>query len=223
MMDTMRHRGLPLASLILAIVLAAPAAAATVTADIDTPCSYPGASCDTGSPSTVLTFRAAAGEANQVTVARVSDAVVVHDATAPLTPGAGVPEAAPCVAVDEHTVSCPAPVGGEVPFVALVAQLGDEDDTFAVSGGLFPGQAHLTHYVQVKGGAGDDRIAGSSTRDFVDPGRGHDTVSALGGNDVVHAVDGQRDVVDGGAGFNRATADRVDVVRRFATVKRRGR
>jgi hypothetical protein len=223
MSDDMRSRCLPLASLVLALVVAAPVSAATVTADVDTPCSYPGASCDTGSPSTVLTFRAAAGETNQLTVARLGDSVVVRDAAAPLTPGAGVPEAAPCVAVDEHTVSCPAPLAGQFPFVAFVAQLGDEDDTFAVSGALFPGQGHLAHYVQVGGGAGDDRIAGSGTRDFVNPGRGHDRVSVLGDNDVVNAVDGERDVVDGGAGFNRATADRVDVLRRFAKVTRRGR
>jgi hypothetical protein len=157
-------------------------------------------------------------------VSRDGDDVVVHDAGAPLTPGVGLaPEAAPCVAVDAATVSCPAPVGGAYPFVAVVARLGDADDTFAVTGELFPGQRHLAHFVQVLGGSGDDRIGGSSTRDFVDPGRGRDTVSTLGAGDVVNSVDGERDVVDGGAGFNRATADRVDVLRHFAKIVRRGR
>lgn len=148
--------------------------------------------------------------------------MIVHDAVAPVSAGTGDPNAAPCVAVDPHTVSCPTAPSGDFFFGAFVARLGDADDTIQfATAELFPGESHLVHYVQIFGGAGADRLRGSSARDFVNPGSGRDTVATLGAGDVVRSVDGERDVVDGGGGFNRATADRVDVLRHFVKVKRR--
>jgi Ca2+-binding RTX toxin-like protein len=202
-----------------ASVLACPTAnAATVTSDVFLQCSYPGADCDTATAAIRMVFRAAPGEVNQVTVSRVGTDVVVHDASAAVTVKPGVPEAGVCAAVDEHSVSCP--VGslvlpdGELAFTSFATYLGDRDDSIDFATGIFPGNRYLAHYAQIFGGPGDDVIRSTAAPDYITPGTGHDTVSALGGNDVVRAVDRERDRIDcGGARDNRAHADRVDVVR----------
>lgn len=211
------------AALILGVLAASflacsSANAAIVTADVVLQCSYPGAACDTATPAIGMVFRAAAGEVNQVTVSRIGADVVVHDGSSPITVKAGLPEAGVCAAVDEHTVSCPvgslALPDGEFGFTIFVAYLGDRDDSIDFTTGIFPGTRYLAHYTQIFGGLGDDVIHTTAGPDYITPGRGRDTVYALGGNDVVHAVDRERDRIDcGAAPNNRAQADRIDVVR----------
>lgn len=223
----MPRRLVPLLLVVTALLaLATSAQGATFGQDIDVQCGYPGDRCDTGTPAIQAVLRAAPGEVNQVTVTRAGTDLVVHDATAPLTVAPPrAPEALPCTAVDGHTVSCP--VGGQVApdgeftFTEFLAFLGDRDDSIAFATPIFAGAQRLTAYARIDAGAGDDVITGTTVRDFITPGRGHDAVDALGANDVVRAADGERDRIDCGAGgFNRATADRVDSVRRCQRLER---
>jgi Ca2+-binding RTX toxin-like protein len=64
----------------------------------------------------------------------------------------------------------------------------------------------------LRGGAGNDRLAG---------GRGRDILLGSPDNDRLFAADGQRDRIDGGAGFDRAWVDRADSVRNVEQVYRR--
>jgi RTX calcium-binding nonapeptide repeat (4 copies)/WD40-like Beta Propeller Repeat len=68
------------------------------------------------------------------------------------------------------------------------------------------------------GGAGDDRLDGGRGNDVVTGGAGADTMLGGAGSDSVYAVDGERDVVDCGAGSDHATVDAVDVVRNCEVV-----
>jgi hypothetical protein len=73
----------------------------------------------------------------------------------------------------------------------------------------------------VTGGAGDDTLAGDGGRDVLSGGAGRNSYSAGPGRDRVKAANGVREVVDCGAGRDRATVDRRDRVRRCESVKRR--
>ena len=64
----------------------------------------------------------------------------------------------------------------------------------------------------LQGGLGNDRIYG---------GLGRDSIAGGAGNDRIYTRDGQRDVVNGGPGFDRAWVDRLDVVRNVEQVYRR--
>lgn len=64
----------------------------------------------------------------------------------------------------------------------------------------------------LRGGDGDDRLTGGLGRDILFGGRG---------NDRFYTRDGERDVIDGGPGFDRAWVDRFDVVRNVERVYRR--
>ena len=64
----------------------------------------------------------------------------------------------------------------------------------------------------LNGGIGNDRLYG---------GKGRDTLRGGPGNDRLYARDGQRDIVDGGPGFDEAWVDRFDVVRNVERVHRR--
>jgi large repetitive protein len=74
------------------------------------------------------------------------------------------------------------------------------------------------------GGPGNDKLFGGPGVDGLNGGPGRDLLSAGAGNDAVNAAgDGARDVVDCGAGKDRATVGRTDVVRNCETVKRKKR
>jgi hypothetical protein len=60
------------------------------------------------------------------------------------------------------------------------------------------------------GGAGDDRIDGGRGNDVVTGGSGADRLNGGAGSDTIYAADGERDVVDCGAGRDRVVADDVD-------------
>src|SRR3712207_2611356 len=121
--------------LLLALVLALPAAAdaATVTSYVQ-----PG-ECPAKAPCSPdvlhVTFEAAPGEVNRLTVSAVGDrSVVFEDPAARIDPGPS------CAARDEHAVVC----SGNL---AVHARLGDGDDT-----------ASTGRYADVDGGDGDDRL-----------------------------------------------------------------
>jgi Ca2+-binding RTX toxin-like protein len=84
---------------------------------------------------------------------------------------------------------------------------------------------------RIRGKAGNDRLNGTAGRDRIEGLGGNDTINGRGGadtllggagNDTITANDGVRDVVDCGAGNDRATVDRRDVVRNCERVTRRG-
>jgi Tol biopolymer transport system component len=63
------------------------------------------------------------------------------------------------------------------------------------------------------GGAGYDRIVGGPGNDVIFGGSGADHLDGGPGSDTINAADGERDVVDCGAGRDRVIADPFDVVR----------
>lgn len=64
----------------------------------------------------------------------------------------------------------------------------------------------------IRGGTGNDRLYG---------GPGRDVLAGEVGNDRLYARDGQRDVVNGGPGFDEAWLDGLDVARNVERVHRR--
>jgi Ca2+-binding RTX toxin-like protein len=62
------------------------------------------------------------------------------------------------------------------------------------------------------GGAGDDRLDGGAGNDILIGGAGADTLIGGDGSDTIYAADGERDVIDCGAGRDRAVVDSVDKV-----------
>ena len=64
----------------------------------------------------------------------------------------------------------------------------------------------------IMGGGGDDVLVGGAGDDTIAGGAGHDTMLGGPGNDTFSAVDGVRDLIDGGPGADAATADTIDVV-----------
>jgi hypothetical protein len=65
----------------------------------------------------------------------------------------------------------------------------------------------------IVGGAGDDLLEGGAGDDVIDGGPGRDRIFGGKGSDTIIAADGTKDVVDCGAGSDRAFADPVDVLR----------
>ena len=62
------------------------------------------------------------------------------------------------------------------------------------------------------GGAGDDRIDGGAGNDIITGGAGADRLFGGTGSDTIYAADGERDIVDCGAGRDRAVVDSFDKV-----------
>jgi hypothetical protein len=136
-----------------------------------------------------VTFTAAAGEANSVTVARPSaDTYVVTD-TGTIAPGTG------CTTVTTHQVSCT--IAG---ISSIRADLGDLNDTLAVT---------ANQNVYAYGGAGNDTLGGGAEPDVLD---------GQGGDDILNAGPfGWIDVMTGGDGYDvvsyagRANGVRIDL------------
>jgi Ca2+-binding RTX toxin-like protein len=64
------------------------------------------------------------------------------------------------------------------------------------------------------GGTGDDRVSGGSDRDRLVGSAGKDRLTGGSDADQLRARDGERDVVSGGSGKDRAVADPHDVLRK---------
>lgn len=175
-----------LAALALGMAIAAPARAATVKVEVfndcegDVACSkYAG-----GWPHSSLSFKAAAGERNDVTVTPAGDTIDVRDDGAALTAGSG------CTARDEHSAVCD--LGGR-PRAAFGIDLGDLGDRLRIVGDVGSGR--------IDGGPGDDDLGGGDEADAIDGGTGADTVAAGAGNDTLDAEDtAGPDSFDGGSG-----------------------
>jgi hypothetical protein len=60
------------------------------------------------------------------------------------------------------------------------------------------------------GGAGDDRIDGGAGNDVITGGSGADRLNGGAGSDTIFAADGERDVIDCGAGADRVVVDSTD-------------
>jgi Ca2+-binding RTX toxin-like protein len=70
------------------------------------------------------------------------------------------------------------------------------------------------------GRRGNDVLQGGLGNDRLDGGAGRDTMVGGAGNDRLFARDGQRDVLNGGPGFDEAWVDRRDVARNVERVHR---
>ena len=150
-------------------------------------------------------LRAAAGEANAVTVSGGPEAVVVRDSAAPLTGGAG------CRPLGPHEVQCRS-ADLRLLEVRLLGEDGDDALTDAapgIYGSLYggPGDDVLTgdDDGQVQDGGEDaDRLVGGAGRDVLHGGAGPDAVDAGDGDDRVRGdpagAGGWPDVLDGGRG-----------------------
>jgi Ca2+-binding RTX toxin-like protein len=161
------------------------------------------------SPPTVdLSYDAAPGEANRLTIApapSTTGEIELRDPAAVVSPGPG------CERLDDHGVVCsprrligptgPAPTG----FDRIAAQLGDGADEAQVEGGVA---------AELRGEGGSDVLRGSSGADVIDGGRGRDTLDGGAGRDLfVEDDESARDDIDGGEG-----GDRVDYTRRRSPV-----
>jgi Ca2+-binding RTX toxin-like protein len=162
-------------SALLATILLAMAPAAAQAADASI----------TGS---TLSFVAAPGEANDLTVSLSAGTYTLVDAGAPVTAGAG------CVQVGPAEVTCL-----NTGVTALVLDGRDVGDSIAVGAGTAP--ATLT------GAGGDDVLTGGSGADTLNGGADADHLDGAGANDVLNGDSGD-DVLVGAAGadtFNGGT------------------
>ena len=158
-----------------------------------------------------VTYKAAPGEANRVTVDRAGKRYVVKDAGAELAAGKG------CTAVSPHEARCAR--DGNSP---LLLDAGDGDDELSLS--LSGAGADLL------AGDGDDKITGGDGDDTLHGDGGRDELRGGRGRDILIDGDGQQpgivpvaarpidsDVIDGGAGpdavtyLNRLQAVTVDL------------
>lgn len=158
-------------TLLLALtgLLILPAAASAATADADT-------KRRSGTLFGPVTFKAAKGERNKVTVEYVLGRLRFHD------DANRVRARGDCKQVNRHTALCPS-----TEDVAKV-WLGNRDDTATVEG-----------LVAAFGGDGNDVLRGSRGADILDGQRGNDTLHGLGNDDDLTGGPG-RDRVFGGAG-----------------------
>ena len=159
-------------------------------------------------PSVTLSYDAAPGEANRLTItpaANASGEIELRDPAAVVSPGPG------CERIDDHGVACSprrliGPTGpAPATFARITARLGDRADEARVEGGVA---------AELRGEAGADTLRGSSAADVLDGGTGRDTLDGAEGRDVfVEDDESARDEIDGGTG-----GDRVDYTRRRRAV-----
>jgi Ca2+-binding RTX toxin-like protein len=167
-----------------ASALILPAAASAGTADV----------VPEGADSGVVTYAAAPGETNDVTVAYDGQHVVVHDTGAPVTAGTG------CTAVDAHTAAC-TPDATPLPFARVT--LGDGNDRVTVGPGVPGPQLGLL----ADGGTGNDVLDASLAWNtaVLDGGPGADRLTGGREPDILRDGDDTPDVLDG-----RGAEDGVD-------------
>ncbi|MES1193819.1 MAG: calcium-binding protein, partial [Solirubrobacterales bacterium] len=67
---------------------------------------------------------------------------------------------------------------------------------------------------KLTGGKGNDRLTGGPGNDTISPGSGRDVVDAGGGNDTINSVDGVKETIDCGAGYDTVRADKRDRLKR---------
>ena len=142
-----------------------------------------------------LTFAAAPGEVNDMTLERTSTAIVVHDGAAPLAVAAG------CIRIDANRASCPLPSRAPTD---VIAELGDGDD-FAALADLQPAGT-----IRVRGGGGSDRLSTTTVNGAaLEGGDGRDALRGGPGNDSL--VGGtESDVLSGGPGSDYLIGEKTN-------------
>jgi hypothetical protein len=165
-----------------------------------------------------VTFQAAAGIANDVTVTVTQGSATITDTADVITEAE-----TNCDGTGTNTVTC------TVPGLAFViSQLGDMNDRLQASGPIpqlviaGEGDDELTILTsaagssnQVQGEEGSDRITTGDGSDSVDGGPGADTIATGAGDDGVSPGLGDGDVVDLGPGNDFAARDAEDGVDTF--------
>lgn len=205
----MRFAGaLATASLVLLVPTAAQAAKVAVvngnTCNGDRQCGR----YDGGTSYPIVSFAAAAGEVNTVSVSRAGEIVTIRDTSAVLT------ASAPCSIADEHTVNCP-PGGYKQAFggtlLGFQATLDDGDDSLTFATGL-------DAPTSVNGGGGADRLTGGPDSDSIDGGRGNDTIAAGAGDLLDYGQRTESVAVDLAAG-TAGSAGEHDTISGFNSVR----
>jgi Ca2+-binding RTX toxin-like protein len=159
-----------------------------------------------------VTYEAAPGEANRLTVGLEGKHYVVNDSGADLTAGSG------CTPTSPHEARCPRDSN-----VPLLIDGGDGDDELSVA-------ALAKNGADLLGGEGNDAITGSHGDDTLHGEGGRDALHGGGGRDILIDGDGRTpgivpvpeqpidsDVLDGGPGvdavsyLNRLNAVNVDL------------
>lgn len=142
-----------------------------------------------------VTYTAGDGEKNDLTLDLESDAFVLTDPGAEITPKSG------CVPSGPHRVTC----SGELSYfeTPLSADLGDGDDTFTTTG----------PYFDVEGGPGHDVLDGGAAGGTLAGGGGDDVLTA-GAHNVVLLGEAGDDQLTGGPDGDDLTggpgADAID-------------
>ncbi len=160
------------------------------------------------------------GEANDIEITQTGATYVITD-SAGITAGSGCSGGG-------TMVTCPDPSGA---IVRVVANGADGPDIVVLGAGIpglligGPGADRVTGGPAgdtlsgvgdadvLIGGDGPDRLLGGNRGDSLVGGSGEDRLLGEQGPDRLRARDGERDVVDGGASRDRATADRKDRIR----------
>jgi hypothetical protein len=138
-----------------------------------------------------VTYTAAPGERNDVTVTASVDGVTVDDAGASVTAGRA------CDQLGPHTARCYP--RGDRPFTQVLA--GDGDD--AVRAIAEPGSAMV---FSLSGASGDDTLVAADSGSVLDGGPGADTLEGGPGDDSLTGGPGS-DTLTGGAGDDSITPD----------------
>ena len=147
-------------------------------------------------PGDDVTFSAAAGEDNDLTISLTNDGVIFDDAANPVTtasPG--------CHVVSPHSAKCSSPV------TKLTVSVGD--GTNKVISGVDAATtitAASDSYNEFWSGDGDDELNGGAAPDKLNGGDGNDVLNGYGGNDTLTGWDGN-DKLNGGDDLDILVAD----------------
>ncbi len=178
-----RPRALIIALLLCALGVLAPASASASTAVIG---------------NGTLSYFAASGEANVLTVQLSGGDYVLSDSGASITASSG------CRTLTVHQVVC-----GAAPVQSIYVDAGDGNDAVAIDA---PTPA------RVAGGPGDDRLYGGSSNDVLYGGSGNDVLDGRGGHDFLYGDAGDDRLYAGyGAAGQLSCGDGADAVRSDAT------
>jgi Ca2+-binding RTX toxin-like protein len=130
-----------------------------------------------------ITYTAAAGEANQLTITQAGGDVVLDESSASITitDGGGCP-------ITAGNARCP-----QAGVTKIVVNLDDRDDR------LFPFDVTVLSPVTATGGSGNDTLFGTQQPDTIDGGDGSDSLHSLSGDDTLTGGAGN-DQFDGGDG-----------------------
>jgi len=178
-----------------------------------------------------LSYRAAPGEHNRLTVSFDGSSIYTLTDSAGITPGTRCSRSIPS---DTTRVTCVKSAGSRLGGVLV--KLGDENDRATVSGRgavvlggggsdalkgsafadtlsagasqIKNARAHTKDHLSGRGG--DDILRGSRGDNRIDGGGGHDTISAGRGDDIIKARDKRVDQVRCGGGFDQAKLDSAD-------------